>query len=72
MGLYAIAALAMVTVGYQFGRTRKIPGPISVILAMAFSSVLTIIADLDRAATGTVLVDQRPLIELQKKISSSP
>ena len=72
MGLYAVAALAMVTVGYQFGVTRKIPGPISVILAMTFSSVLTLIADLDRAATGTVQVDQRPIIQLQQKLISSP
>jgi hypothetical protein len=72
IGLYVIAALAMVTVGYQFGKTRRIPGPISLILAMAFSSVLTLIADLDRAGSGTVLVNQRPIIQLQQKLHALP
>jgi len=39
---------------------------------MAFSSVLTLIADLDRAGGGTVLVDQRPIIQLQQKLHASP
>jgi len=38
---------------------------------MAFSSVLTLIADLDRAGGGTVLVDQRPIIQLQQKLHAS-
>jgi hypothetical protein len=72
IGLYVVAALAMATVGYQFGQTSRIPGPISLVLAMAFSSVLTLIADLDRAGGGTVMVDQRPMIQLQQKLLATP
>jgi len=71
LGLYVVAAFAMLTVGYQFGQTRYFPGVISIVLAMAFSSVLTLIADLDRSVTGTVKVNQAPLIELQKRMQDT-
>lgn len=72
LGLYLIAAFAMITVGYQFGQTRLFPGVISVVLAMAFSSVLTLIADLDRNVTSNVRVDHTSLIELQKQLDDWP
>lgn len=71
VGLYIVATLAMLTVGYQFGQSRRFPGIISIVLAMAFSSVLTLIADLDRSVTATVRVNQAPLIELQKRLVES-
>jgi hypothetical protein len=68
LGLYVIAALAMITVGYQFGQSRRFPGAVSIVLAMAFSSVLTLIADLDRAIGGTVKIDHTPYIQLQERL----
>jgi hypothetical protein len=68
LGLYIIAALAMITVGYQFGQARRFPGAVSIVLAMAFSSVLTLIVDLDRAVGGTIVVDQIPYIQLQERL----
>lgn len=68
IGLYIIAALAMITVGYQFGQTRRFPGAVSIVLAMAFSAVLTLIADLDHAIGGTVKIDQTPYIQLQQRL----
>jgi len=71
LGLYVVAALAMIAVGYQFGQSRHWQITVSVLLALAFSAVLTLIADLDRAAEGTVRLNQRPLFELQQKLHGS-
>ena len=69
LGLYVVAMVAMIAVGYQFGtKTQRATLVFSVFMAIAFSSVLTLIADLDRAASGTVGVNQQPMIDLQKKL----
>ena len=70
-GLYAVSGLAMIAVGYQFGGSGARQFLIYTVLALAFSSVILLIADLDRAAQGTVLVNQQPLFNLQKKIHAS-
>lgn len=72
IGLYLVAALAMIAVGYQFGHKQRSPVYLNLVLAMAFSAVLTLIADLDRATSGTVNLNQQPMIELQQKLKSMP
>jgi hypothetical protein len=67
-GLYAVTILAMVTVGYQLGQAAQRPYVVVAILALAFSSVILLIADLDRTVEGTVQVSQQPLFELERKI----
>lgn len=70
IGLYVVSALAMLAVGYQTGQTRRPQHMVNIVLALAFSAVILLIADLDRAAEGTVQVNQQPLFDLQKKIQS--
>lgn len=72
VGLYAVAGLSMLVVGFQFGQARQRPLAMIVLLALAFSAVCTLIVDLDRASEGTVSVDQQALFDLQKKVSSVP
>ena len=69
MGLYGIAGLGMVAVGYQFGQAERGRMIVTSVLALSFSAVILLIADLDRAGQGTVRVDQRPMMELQARLN---
>jgi len=66
--LYFITILSMVMVGYQAGLSGK-SSKVSLVLALTFSVVILLIADLDRA-TGSLRVSQQPMLELQKKLQS--
>ncbi|OHB57896.1 MAG: hypothetical protein A2Y12_01620 [Planctomycetes bacterium GWF2_42_9] len=67
--LYLITILSMFTVGYQEGLTGKKKFRIAIVLALTFSIVILLIADLDRG-TGIMSVSQKPLYELQEKLNS--
>ncbi len=69
LGLYAIAVLAMLAVGFQFGQASTRQHLVNIMLGAAFSAVIILIADLDRAVEGTVMVDQGPLFNLYDKLS---
>jgi hypothetical protein len=69
--LYFITILSMATVGYQVGLSGKSVLKVSIVLALIFSSVVLLIADLDRATEGSLRVNQQPLLELQKKLHAS-
>ncbi|HSQ56248.1 MAG TPA: hypothetical protein VLM40_10955 [Gemmata sp.] len=70
-GLGGIALLAMLSVGYQAGlaATRRSPAMLGVVVA--FATVLTLIADLDRAYSGLITVSQQSLVDLQKSINGA-
>ncbi len=68
--LYLIAILSMGTVGYQAGLSSKSSLRIGLVLALTFSAVVLLIADLDRVTEGSLRVDQRLLLELQKKMQT--
>lgn len=70
--LYLVALLAMTAVGYQFGQSGRRQIVAGIILALSFSSVLTLIADLDRAGEGTVRLNQQPLYHLQEQLRTGP
>lgn len=72
LGLYLVAAFAMTAVGYQFAQSGHRQILASILLAFSFSSVLVLIADLDRAGEGTVRVNQQPLIHLQEQLHATP
>ena len=65
--LYCITVLTMLTVGYQEGIAGKGSLKMALVLAFTFSAVIFLIADLDRI-TGTLRVNQQPLLQLQHKI----
>ncbi len=66
-----ITVLAMATVGYQVGLSGKSVLKVAIVLALTFSSVVFLIADLDSGTEGYLQVNQRPMFELQKKIQMS-
>jgi hypothetical protein len=68
--LVFVTVLAMGAVGYQFGITGGRSLVISVLLALTFSAVIYLIADIDRSLGGAVRISQQPMIELQKKIDT--
>jgi hypothetical protein len=66
--LYFIAIFSMVTVGYQVGLSGKSNFKVGFVLALTFSAVILLIADMDRAAEGSLKVSQKPMLELQNKL----
>jgi len=59
---------SMFAMGYQYGLLAQKRILIHLLLAALFSSVVLLIADLDRASQGTVKIDLQPMIDLQNKI----
>lgn len=70
MGLYVLAVLAMIVVGYQFGQSKHRQWLVSMLLAAAFSFIIVLISDLDRSTEGTIILDQTPVFEFQQKIEA--
>jgi hypothetical protein len=60
-----------VAVGYHFGLTGGRSLLVTLLLSFAFSTVILLIADLDRAGEGLLKVSQQPMLELQQKLSTS-
>jgi hypothetical protein len=68
MTLYALSVFAMAAVGFHFGALQAGRSVVTVVLAVAFSTVTFLILDLDRGSEGSIRVDQRPMLELQEKL----
>ena len=68
LGLIAMVALAMATVGYQFGVKSRSNAHVYWLLGLSFSAAVTLIADLDKVTVGTLRVDQQPMVELQQQL----
>jgi hypothetical protein len=69
IGLFTVAALSLAAMGYQagLGGTRRSLAVFAV--AITFSVVIELIADLDRPQQGILKVSQQSLVDLQKSIS---
>jgi hypothetical protein len=69
VGLFAIAALSLATMGYHAGLagTRRSLAVLSV--AITFSVVIELIADLDRPQEGVLRVSQQALLDLQQSMN---
>jgi len=68
--LFFITILSMATVGFQSGLSGKSSFKMGIVLALTFSAVIFLIADLDRV-TGNLQVNQQPMFDLQKKLKST-
>lgn len=68
LSMYFMTGLAMMVIGYQFGISRGGSPQVSVALALTFATVILLIADLDRATEGLLLVDHRPIHEMNEHI----
>ncbi|HEY1908739.1 MAG TPA: hypothetical protein VGG91_22035 [Myxococcaceae bacterium] len=71
LALYSLAVLAMGMLGYSAGMSGRRTGVATLILALAFSSVLVLITDLDRPRQGLVEVSQGTMMDLQSKLQGS-
>ena len=69
IALLFVMFFSMLAVGYQFGidGTRSILG--TVVIALTFSAVIVLIADLDSPRRGLIKTNQAPLIALQKSLN---
>ena len=67
--LYVIILLSVGALGLCFGLSGNGGPGMSITLAVAFTLVISLVADLDRAAEGVFRSYQRPLIELQQKMN---
>src|SRR5262249_40220956 len=64
IGLYLLAILAMTVTGYHQGLSSNKRSVAAIPLALAFSAVLILIADLDRPGSGLLQVSQQSMIDL--------
>lgn len=65
LGMFSLAMLGMGSVGYQAALSATRRSPAMLILVIAFSLVLFLIADLDRGQEGLLRVNQQALTDLQ-------
>jgi hypothetical protein len=68
-GLYSVAALALVVMGYHAGLEETRRSLAVVAVAFAFSVVIWLIADLDRPQEGLLKVSQEGMAELRNSIA---
>lgn len=66
--LYLLAILTMVIIGYHSGLAHSRRSIAMIALVLGFSSVLYLIADLDRPGQGTLQVSQQSMIDLRNSM----
>ena len=72
LSLYMLVILGMIGVGYLFGLSNRMNWFLFLILSLALSCVILIIATLDSSGTGrlrNIRINQKPMIDLQMRIS---
>ena len=68
--LGVVTIFSMASIGYEFGLTGERSWALTILMAVAFTAVITLIADLDRSQLGLLRVGQQPLIDLLNKIGA--
>jgi hypothetical protein len=71
-GMFGLAMLGLIAVGYQCGLSGTRRSPAMTALVLAFALVLALIADLDRAHEGLLRVSQQAMVDVQKAIENTP
>lgn len=70
--LYLVTILTMAGVGYHEGLSKSRRSWAVAVLIVAFSAIMTLIADLDRPQEGLVVVSQQAMIDLRKTMNETP
>jgi hypothetical protein len=70
LGLFAVAALSLATMGYHAGLSGTRRSLAIVAVGITFSVVIILIADLDRPLEGVLNVSQQALIEVQRSMNA--
>lgn len=68
IALFAVTIFSMLEVGYLLGMFERVNWLLIAMLALALSTVILLIADLDRNAAGLIRVELQPVIDLQRWI----
>jgi hypothetical protein len=68
VALYMMAVLAMGQMGYHAALIGSSRSPVKFTMALAFSIVIVLIADLDRPHEGLLMVDQQEMVEVKNMI----
>ena len=71
LALLAVAVLALAAVGYHVGLAGTNRSLAQVAVALTFSVVIGLIADLDRPQEGTLTVSQQALVDLRQSMQGS-
>jgi hypothetical protein len=71
LGLFAVAALSLATMGYHAGLSGTRRSLAVIAVAVTFSVVIELIADLDRPQEGVLRVSQQALLDVQRSMNSS-
>lgn len=66
--LVTMTILAMIAMGYQMGASGKMSNLQSIIMALTFSAVLVLMADLDRYDEGFFVLPEQPMIDFYESI----
>ena len=68
--LYFVTFFSMLAVGYQLGLNGMRNKFAAFVLALTFSAVMVLIADLDNPGRGMIKTSQWSMLELQKKLNA--
>jgi hypothetical protein len=69
LGLFAVAALSLATMGYHAGLSATRRSLAILAVAVTFSVVIELIADLDRPQEGVLRVSQQALLDVQQSMN---
>jgi hypothetical protein len=69
LGLFAVAALSLATMGYHAGLSGTRRSLATLAVAVTFSVVIELIADLDRPLEGVLKISQQALLDVQRSMS---
>jgi hypothetical protein len=72
LGLLAVAALSLATMGYHSGLSGTRRSLAIVAVAVTFAVVIELIADLDRPQEGVLRVSQQALLDAQRSMAPPP
>lgn len=70
--LYLVTMLTMAGVGYHEGLSNSRRSLAILVLVLAFSAILTLVADLDRPKEGLFTVSQQAMSDLRKMMNDAP
>ena len=70
LGLFAVAALSLATMGYHAGLSGTRRSLATLAVAVTFSVVIELIADLDRPQEGVLRVSQQALLDVQRSMKA--
>ena len=69
MALLTIATLSLAAMGYHAGLVGTVRSLAVIVVALTFSAVIALIADLDRPQEGTLTVSQQALIDVRQSMN---